>query len=326
MPSPPCRPVSQALSAQAKINLGLRVLPRITNGYHDVLSVMCSISLADAVTVELRPRESDEPRVLSRMALDLPEALSRTEDLPVGPANIANRAASLFLEHWPLPESTAVSIDLVKRIPSRVGLAGGSSDAAAVLRALSTLTALGDPDRDILHSEVAVRLGSDVPFFLRGGVAHAAGRGDRLTPIPFQGSFRVVLLVDAEIRIPTPRAYALLDGRRRDSLTAGTPPAHYSPPEMLEWPEGSAFPLDLGNDFLPVVLDSHPRLHPLVDFLEDAASGAWGLSGKGPAFYALFRNDQDAKTFASRVPRNHHICVIQARSTGPVVDGASSNW
>jgi 4-diphosphocytidyl-2-C-methyl-D-erythritol kinase len=151
--------------APAKVNLVLRVGPPRPDGYHDLLSLMVPLDLADVVDVTVSARAGGVGcRVPGRPELD-------------GPTNLAARAAALVKERFGRPE--AVAIRIAKRIPVTAGLGGGSSDAAAVIRALAR--AFGIRDRAAL-AEVALAVGSDVPFFLGSGPAWARGRGEVLSP------------------------------------------------------------------------------------------------------------------------------------------------
>src|SRR5690348_11702595 len=151
------------LRAYAKLNLLLRVLRRRPDGFHDLLSVMQTVSLWDRIAIELGQEEG------IRLTVDDPR-------LPADDSNLAYRAAALFYGRagW----EPNVRIALEKRIPMRAGLGGGSSDAAAVLCGLNRMH--GDPFDEREMAALAAVLGSDVPFFLRGGCAVAEGQGERL--------------------------------------------------------------------------------------------------------------------------------------------------
>ena len=155
-------------SAYAKLNLALDILGRRPDGYHDMRMVMQSIDLADQVT--LSPRQ--EPGI--SVNTDLPY-------LPTGEGNIAAKAASRFFEATGLP-FPGFDIDILKQIPVCAGMAGGSSDGAAVLRILRRLYA-PDMTEERLE-EIGALVGSDVPYCVRGGAVLAEGRGERLSALP----------------------------------------------------------------------------------------------------------------------------------------------
>ena len=154
------------LPAPAKINLVLEILGRRDDGFHALETVFQTLELADEVAVEVRPGDG--------IGLVVEGA-----DLPAGPENLAWRAAAAYTARHPIGR---VAIHLRKRVPHGAGLGGGSSDAAAVLRALARLDPDPLPATDL--AVIALALGSDVPFFLVGGTAHALGRGEELTPLP----------------------------------------------------------------------------------------------------------------------------------------------
>jgi 4-diphosphocytidyl-2-C-methyl-D-erythritol kinase len=162
--------------APAKINLGLRVLGKRPDGYHNVQSLMVPVSLYDELRLELGSRG---------VTLSCPNS-----DLPTDAQNLVYRAAQLVLDQCQRDEG--VRIELKKSIPVSAGLGGGSSDAATTLLAVNQLlgSPLAVPD---LHP-LAVKLGADVPFFLLGRWAMAEGIGDRLTPINNVPTFWTVLM------------------------------------------------------------------------------------------------------------------------------------
>lgn len=185
------------LAAPAKINLYLECLGRRADGYHELETIFQTLELHDTVSVSLEPGHG--------ISLACTDAR-----LPTGPDNLAWRAADLVSKRRPL--ALRVHIVLDKRIPSGAGLGGGSSDAAAVLRALQRL--LPEPLDPAELAEVALHLGSDVPFFLEGGTAHALGRGERLTTLPELPRL-AVSIIKPPADCPTPAVYrALTDGER----------------------------------------------------------------------------------------------------------------
>lgn len=183
---------SIAVSAAAKINLYLDVTARREDGYHDIESVMQSVSLCDELELALTD---------GGIRLDCGGAR-----LDCGEGNLAYRAARLYLEH--IGSERGVDITLQKRIPMQAGLGGGSSDAAAVLRGMNLL--LGRPLGSDELCRLGARLGADVPFCVRGGCALAQGVGERLSPLPGLPGCSIVICCPQE-RISTPWAYAELD-------------------------------------------------------------------------------------------------------------------
>ncbi|MBA3685012.1 MAG: 4-(cytidine 5'-diphospho)-2-C-methyl-D-erythritol kinase [Planctomycetes bacterium] len=184
------------LAAPAKINLHLEVLGRRDDGFHAIETVFQTIDLHDEVVV----------RLVAQAGITLTVAGA---DLPADATNLAWRAADAWLGRRP---GTGIAIELIKRIPAGAGLGGGSSDAAAVLRALQSLAEHPLPPAEL--AELAAGLGSDVPFFLIGGTAHAVGRGEQLTPLPDLPAVALTILRPAA-ECPTPAVYRGLNEDER---------------------------------------------------------------------------------------------------------------
>lgn len=156
------------LEASAKINLTLDILRKRPDGYHDLRMVMQSISLCD--TIKIMAKTGDGKISVSVQGMDLPD----------GPENLAWKAAKNFFDAEKISDAS-VGIHIEKRIPVRAGMAGGSTDAAAVLRGLQVLYCPEMPEERL--EAVGAAVGSDVPFCIRGGTALAEGRGERLTSL-----------------------------------------------------------------------------------------------------------------------------------------------
>jgi 4-diphosphocytidyl-2-C-methyl-D-erythritol kinase len=197
--------------AYAKLNLTLDVLKKTPDGYHDLRMVMQSVDFGDDVHIELTQDGS----------FSLHPGQSY---LPSDDRNLAMRAAKLFLADTGL----GCRMKLVKRTPVCAGMGGGSSDAAAVLRALNKLTGAGKGVQELCR--MAEQLGSDVPFCVQGGTALAEGRGEQLTPLPPLPDC-AILICKPSFSISTPELFGRIDARRsrlrpdtvgmRTALTAG---------------------------------------------------------------------------------------------------------
>ncbi len=260
------------LHAPAKVNLTLIVGARRVDGYHDVSTVMQTVGLYDTLTLT-------GGSGLTMTCTD--------PDLPTDGSNLVLRAAALFCRELRLP-APDLHLHLQKRIPSQAGLGGGSSDAAAVLRAMRTLYAPEVSDAEL--ERMAAALGSDVPFFLRGGTALVTGRGERLAPLPClrEGWFVIVKPPEG---FSTPAMY-----RRLDEL----PP---QPPQ----PDGMTAALGAGeiHAVAAALCNSFERAVPpdsAVQDIEDAlrAHGALAamLSGSGSAVFGLFDREDAARAAA----------------------------
>lgn len=259
--------------ARAKTNLFLRVLAREVSGYHQIESLFQLLSLADEVTLELRPPESGVSLSIS----GIPEGiLGSVQD------NLMVRAASAYLaQAAPHVGSWGVHMTLNKVIPHGAGLGGGSSDAAAVLQGLGDLLGHPLPPSPVLA--LGATIGSDLPFFLGGGpLALVWGRGGRLFPLPPLPSCPVVI-VQPERRISTPEAYArLATMRQRQGLEEAGP-------RLLEgWGSWEVIAREAENAFEEALAAVYPELGAIHTFLAEAGAHWSLMSGSGSAVLGFF--------------------------------------
>lgn len=255
--------------AHAKINWMLRILHKRADGFHELETIFQSISLCD--TLRFHPGE--------------PLALSCDEPtIPTDGSNLVMRAAAAMRDRFGAP---SCRIELEKRIPAGGGLGGGSSDAAATLRALALLCP-APPSRPDLAA-VALELGSDVPFFLEEGTAYATGRGEELVALPDQGGIPLVLVLPEE-RVMTPDAYRLLragrdEGRLPEGVAVGLE-------RCAAAAKGSLLddPTFLVNDLEAPVFGKLPGLARLLDAVR-ATGPAWArMSGSGSTLVGAYRD------------------------------------
>jgi 4-diphosphocytidyl-2-C-methyl-D-erythritol kinase len=263
--------VALILPAYAKLNLTLDVTGRRSNGYHDVDSVMQTISLHDLIWVE-----RTDCRVF-----DVVGAVIAGE-------NLILKAARELEGHT--SRALPFTIRLFKRIPMGGGLGGGSADAAAFLRAANHLYDLKlAPDE---MTEIAASVGQDVPFLLSGGTARATGLGSTVSPLAPVSSHWRFLVVCPPVEIPTRTVFEAVDGsaasgRRTPGLVAA-----------LARGKGE---LVFGNDLEPASRRLYPQLSEALDRLRRAVPGLT-MSGTGAAMFAAFgsRRDADAALRAVR--------------------------
>ncbi len=280
-----------SLRAFAKLNLGLRVLDRRGDGFHNVRTVLQAIDLSDELAVSLRGGAG--PAVT--LECD-------REDLATE-RNLAWIAADRLLRRAGV--ASAAHVRLRKRIPSGAGLGGGSSDAAAVLRALAGLLP-APPCREALH-EIAAGIGSDVPYFLTGGTALAKGRGTEITALPDLPATAVAIALPA-IEVSTAEAYRALAERRVTRLTqsddADTMGLYGSDRRVSGESAIQGVPERMVNDFEDVVFQQFPALAGIKrGLLANGARHAL-MSGSGSAVFGLFDSPEGAAKAACRLGAN----------------------
>lgn len=266
------------LKANAKINLSLDVLRRRENGYHDVELIFNEISLSDTVTVSLR---DDKKIVLTCDDLTLP-----TDE-----RNIAYRSAELFFRES--KTNYGADIDIKKRIPHGAGLAGGSADAAAVLKALNSLT--GNPFSQEKLMEIGVSLGADVPFCIMGGSALAEGIGEILTPLPHLEGITYVLAKPEE-SISTKWVYENLNLNERPENLCVQAVAEGIRRGDLEMIFKNA-----GNIMESVTAQKVPVINDIKRcFIENGAEISL-MSGSGTTTFGVFKDAEKAEKAAQEV-------------------------
>jgi 4-diphosphocytidyl-2-C-methyl-D-erythritol kinase len=283
--------VTVTLDAPAKINLWLRVGERRADGYHDLDTLFCAVALADTVTVQ-----TSGPDAAVALTSTAAPPLHSVPDMGADADNLVVRAARGFAELAGL--HAGCRIHLVKRIPAGAGLGGGSSDAAATLKALDRLYP-GAADPAALH-ELAAGLGSDVPFFLtESDMAVGRGRGTLLTPVPALPPRPVVLLLPP-LEIATAAAYRWLAQDRADGSVS--PPAEASIPTPTSWGQL----LEHGvNDFETTVFGRHPELGRMRDQLQTHGAELAMLAGSGATVFGVFTSEADAEA-AARIAEVEH--------------------
>ena len=284
----------------AKVNLTLDVLGKRPDGFHDIESVMQTISMHDTLTLGL----GGEPGI--RLTCDMP-------GIPTDESNLAHRAAVLFFEA--LGVELRLDVHVEKRIPPQAGLGGGSSNAAAVLRGLSQLFEQDEGSKFKVQSSkfnesetlnlepstlnhLAARIGSDVPFFLTGGTAFVRGRGEVVEPLPDVGPWWLVI-VKPPFGISTAWAYQRLDGMRaavssQQSAVSELETASERIRKCIEAGDFRLLPRLLSNDLEAPAFERHPELPKLKDALADAGALGALMCGSGSAVFGLFDNKEAA--------------------------------
>ncbi len=253
--------------APAKINLFLHVLRKRPDGYHDLASVMQQISVYDEIEYSLRPEG---------ISLHCPGT-----NLPTDEKNLVCRAARAIFDYTGY--QGGIDITLRKSIPEAAGLGGGSSDAATTLLALNDLCSL-HLDKTVLM-KMGAKLGADVPFFIFGNCAFAAGIGDELQIIPNLAKLNLVLINPA-FPLSTKAVYENLN------LTLTKKKNNYSIPRFYALGDVIR---ELHNDLESVSLQMYPELNDFKQMLGNEGALGVLMSGSGPTLFGIFADEKSAK-------------------------------
>ncbi|MBQ8802395.1 MAG: 4-(cytidine 5'-diphospho)-2-C-methyl-D-erythritol kinase [Tyzzerella sp.] len=261
-----------ALKALAKINLGLDVLGRRENGYHDVRMVMQTIYLYDNVTIE----KTAEPGIQVETNLFY---------LPVDEENIAYKAAKLLIDEFGITEGVHITLD--KHIPVAAGMAGGSSNAAAVLVGMNQLFSLGLSQQDLMDRGVS--LGADVPYCVMRGTVLAEGIGEILTPLsPLPKC--CVLIAKPGISVSTKVVYEKLDSKPIENH-----PDIDGVLEGLEKQDLRKVAASMGNVLEAVTIEDYPVIEEIKDAMKEAGALNAMMSGSGPTVFGIFDDRRTAR-------------------------------
>lgn len=272
---------SVTLPAYAKLNLTLDILRKRPDGYHDLQMVMQSVSLHDDVTVTLTAGEG---------------IACRCGDIPGDESNLAVKAARAFFAQTGVAPR-GLDIDVTKRIPAQAGMAGGSTDGAAVLRALRDLLYPSLPD-DALE-RIGAAVGSDVPYCVRGGTALAEGRGEILTTLPSAPAFHAVLCKpDFAVSTPTLFSHVRVDALPERPDTAGMLLA-------LQAGDAAGVASRVRNVFEAVLPDNCGEVFAIKRRLRALGADAAAMTGSGPTVFGLFRDRAAAETAFAALRRDY---------------------
>ena len=256
--------------AYAKVNLGLDVIGKRADGYHEVKMIMQSIGIHDELT-------------FSRQEKGIDLKIDRI-DLPADGNNLIYRAAKLIKESFGIKEG--VRIQLKKRIPIAAGLAGGSTDAAAVFKGMNTLFGLGMSEEKMC--ELGVKIGADVPYCILGGTALAEGIGEKLTPLP-DAPNAVLLLAKPEISVSTKDVY----GKLRVEELKFHPDIDGMTKAILRHDLAGVIER-MGNVLENVTAEEYPVIGQIKDFMLNHKAVRAMMSGSGPTVFGIYEKQEDA--------------------------------
>ncbi|MFV0345752.1 MAG: 4-(cytidine 5'-diphospho)-2-C-methyl-D-erythritol kinase [Bacteroidales bacterium] len=251
------------IHSKAKINLGLQVIRKRTDGFHELRTVFYPINLCD--TIEIKPSSSFSYKDIG-LRIDC-----RVEN------NLIYKAYNILSEKYTFPQSVSVTMD--KLIPFGAGLGGGSSNASSILQALNEMFELRLSKQQLY--EYASQLGSDCPFFILSKACIATGRGELLTPIDFSLSGYYLTIVKSEDTVSTAEAYGgIRPAPRNTSLT-----------DIIKLPI-EQWKGVLKNDFEEHIFQAKPRIAEVKDKLYELGAIYASMSGSGAAVYGIFKTMQ----------------------------------
>lgn len=270
-----------SIAAHAKINLTLDVLGKLPNGYHELLMVMQSISLHDMLSIETGTDGGIELR-------------SNAKDIPCDERNLVFKAIRAFYDACGIMAG-GVSVAIEKRIPVMAGLAGGSTDAAAVIRALDYIHNTRFTEKEL--QAIGLTVGADVPFCISGGTMLARGIGELLSPLPPMPDC-AILLVKPGFSMSTPYVFAALDRT-----------------EIVRRPDADAMSGALGRGDIRGIADGlsnvmegvtaaeHPEIKEIKEKLQSYGALGAVMSGSGPAVFGVFADSSRAHAaYAALLP------------------------
>lgn len=266
------------LKALGKINLGLDVLGRRPNGYHDVRMVMQTVYLYDQILLEKTDKEG--------ISLE-----TNLFYLPVNENNLAYRAAKMLIDEFAIKEGVHISLE--KHIPVAAGMAGGSSNAAAVLYGMNRLFQLGLTDQKLMDR--SVQLGADVPYCIMRGTVLAEGIGEKLTPLPAMPKCHV-LLAKPPISVSTQKVYEKLDAQEVtkhpdiDGILLG-----------LQTGDLEKITSSMGNVLENVTITEYPQIERIKDVMKEEGALNAMMSGSGPTVFGIYDDKMLARRAAARI-------------------------
>lgn len=284
------------LEARAKINLGLDVLRKRPDGYHEVKMIMQSLDLHDDLEIE----ETEEEGI---------QLTCNAANLPTDGSNLVYKAAILLMKQKKYDKG--VRIHLTKRIPMAAGMAGGSTDAAATLIGMNDLFRLGYTQEELM--ELAVKIGADVPYCVMGGTALSEGIGEILSPLPDMPDC-YILIAKPDIDVSTAFVYGNL---RAAELTW-----HPDIDGMIDAIRGQSLEgiTDrLGNVLETVTVPAYPVINEIKELM--VKTGALGalMSGSGPTVFGIYNNLEDAESALQTVKDSKlagTVCLTRPTQNG----------
>ena len=280
---------SYSLIAPAKINLHLEIIGDRLDGFHELVMILQSIELADQIDIQ-----ANSTQIIN--------VHSNHPQVPLDETNLAYRAAQLMCETFPdvYHNFGGVDIGIKKNIPVAAGLAGGSTNAAAVLVGINMMWELGLTQPELQN--LATRLGSDVPFCVSGGTAIATGRGEKLDPINDLTNLWVVLAKYSNLSVSTAWAYQTYRQQYGNTYISDAEGIKSRTAKLHSSPLVSAIihkqPREIGkllyNDLEKVILPEYPQVGQLRSVFAETEILGTMMSGSGPTVFALYESEEQA--------------------------------
>ncbi len=270
--------------AFAKINLTLDVLDKRPDGYHDIKSIMQTVSLRDDIEIDIG---TEKPW---RLVCD-------KENIPTDERNLAWKAAKVFFDAAG-KDPEGLEIRIVKRIPSEAGLGGGSADAAAVLRALNRH--YDYPFSVLALAELGAQVGSDVPFCTICGTVMAEGRGERLRKLPDMPDDCCIVICKPDFSSSTPELY-----RKLDEKTIANRPDQQAMESALIAGDLGKIAQNLCNVFDPIVTEEHLELNYIKSIFNSYGAVGYQMSGSGSAVFAIVESFEHAAVICNMLRENY---------------------
>lgn len=269
--------------AYGKLNLTLDILGKREDGYHDLKSVMQTVSLQDDIEIDVG---TGKPWCLK----------CDKEGVPCDERNLAWKAAKLYCEAVG-KDPQGIEIRMIKRIPSQAGMGGGSADAAAVLRALNKY--YGNPLSMFELADLGAQVGSDVPFCVVGGTCLCEGRGEILTRLPDMTDCYFVLC-KPEFSVSTPELF-----RKIDAVEISKRPDHAAMDKALKEGNLEEVARNVWNTFDPVVSETHPEMENIKDICNQNGAICCQMTGSGSVVFAMTADCKTAEIICSALKEKY---------------------
>ena len=270
-------------AAYAKVNLTLDVLGKREDGYHDLKSVMQTLSIRDDIEIDVG---TGKPWKL----------LCSKEGIPTDERNLAWKAAKIYCDTMK-KDPNGLEIRITKRIPVEAGLGGGSADAAAVLRALNDY--YGNPLSILALAELGAQVGSDVPFCVIGGTAMVEGRGEKLRKLPDMPDC-IFVVCKPDFSVSTPELY-----KKIDEVEIPQRPDNQAVESALLSGDLEKLAHNLHNVFDPLVTQEHLELNYIKSLFHQYGAIGYQMTGSGSAVYAIVSEFEVAAVICNMLQSNY---------------------